>query len=218
MPELTSRLLSEYNLVIAYNLNFLNSPNQNKALEKWFVLTTIIIIAVAIESFLNRLNHDVPRIDKKDFLKEYLDWKLKQTPDNDIEKAYLVENIKDIFILRNVLVHNYIYEYEIDENLDGIKLVNSRSKNYWNPDFEKNIDIITNKTLKLGLNVMPDNVDIDDLKIVVEYYYRLLKVISVGRNNILQNTHYLGTIITFENVLTNFINNNAAGKIWKRVV
>src|SRR5690606_860418 len=151
---------------------------------------SIIILAVAsLESYTMRVRY-MNNATGKD-----LDSKPVPSYLNDLYRdfPYLTE-AKELFVIRDILMHNHLWEVSIDRNSNGdtsLRSANRRSAG--DRKYAENVDAPTGKTIRLGLNTNPANVGPQDARTVLKWMWKVLLFIeSKDRNHCYVSHYYVG--------------------------
>jgi uncharacterized protein YutE (UPF0331/DUF86 family) len=161
---------SFYPIVDLYNkldkTNFMGSSSKIKKsmTESGYSCAIILQVAMIIESLTGRVRYlcrtkyrNKKKIKILDFLEKYF-----------IKEKQLIDEVREIFILRDAIVHNHLWtiSWENDEDFNEVKTYHRLLKIYGDDKFNDNIDRKTRTTKKLKLNVVPIKIGKEDVKTV----------------------------------------------------
>jgi len=131
---------------------------------------SICLLAVAcLESYVMRVRY-IKKASQKDIDKtpvvEYLP-KLYQdfpyTPD-----------INEIYILRDIIIHNHLWELAIVWNDDGMELTNANQKSLGDKKYSAYVDVNKRRTTNLGLTINPIKVGKTEVLKVLQTMWKIL--------------------------------------------
>lgn len=138
--------------------------------ENAFATAGIVLIILGFESYRNRIfNLEKRRVGKsvsKDLAKIYKE-KNNNFPAKDFEDL-----LNEIFILRDVIVHNHIYKVKIffDKEWEVLGHRQTLVEGYGDIKFRKLTSSRTKKTKSLKLNVQPGKIGFEDLLLVLIFF------------------------------------------------
>ncbi|MCD6359126.1 MAG: hypothetical protein J7L90_04145 [Dehalococcoidia bacterium] len=146
--------------------NFTKTYFQVNPCENSHSAAAIVLVAVAIEAYRNRIYYmggesvpkgtkgSVPSTIGKMFLR-----KLSGFPDQKFETI-----VQEVFVVRDVIVHSHIHELNVVFNSRNWDMVKGRKLNeYGDGKFKKSVDTKIGKTNLIGFNVQPLKIGFEDL-------------------------------------------------------
>jgi len=80
----------------------------------------------------------------------------------------------EIFIVRDVVIHNHLWEIGFDWSDNGMDLVNAASKSSGDRKYKEQVDLNLRKTKKLNLNINPIKIGKVDAMSVLRAMWRIL--------------------------------------------
>jgi hypothetical protein len=90
--------------------------------------------------------------------------------------------IYEIFILRDIIAHNHLWEVSFSWDEDINMALDSIVKlSFGDTKYKQHVDVSNNKTRKLGLNINPIRIDATDSKKVLQAMWRIL-IFLEGKN------------------------------------
>jgi len=163
------------------NRNTKNSPNEVQAshLENGYAASICLLAVVCLESYVMRVRY-VNNATQKEIDKASVPKYIKTLYSDFSYENELIE----IHILRDLIAHNHLWEInflwdqEVDMNLDSI---NRRSKG--DKKYEQYVDTNNNTTKTLKLNVNPIKVCKDDAIIVLQTMWKTLLFLEDKNRN-----------------------------------
>lgn len=141
--------------------------------ENGYSIGIITLLVLMVESFMNRIKH-LEDIDSRQQLEDFLE---NYCPE-------LASQMMDVFVIRDVVVHNHLWEEKIYWDGEGhLKFTAPPKKKdgYGDKKYKKNVDQEVRKTKKLGLNIVPTRIGKRDALIVlrtVAHYLSCLEKID----------------------------------------
>lgn len=128
------------------------SPALSGPIENPFAASIVVLLVVCLESFLTSLKSK---------------GKIYERIQKQYSKFKNTEKLKEIFVLRDLIVHNHIWDIEF--NQENMALISVQlEEGFGDPKFKECIDRQTKKTKLLGLHIIPTSVDRDDACIVLK--------------------------------------------------
>lgn len=138
--------------------------------ENAYATAGIVLVILGLESYRNRIfNLDKQSVGKsvsKDLAKVFKE-KNSKFPEKDFENL-----LNEIFILRDVIVHNHIYKVKIffDSDWEVLGHRQTLEKGYGDTKFRALTNSRTKKTNFLKLNVQPGKIGFEDLLLVLIFF------------------------------------------------
>ena len=134
-----------------------NSKIRVSSIENGYSVSIVVLIVLCIESLLNNIkyhNDASDRISLNFFKRKYRSY-------ND-----LIGNLEDLFILRNIIAHNYIWKikYNFDNEYNEINIRKSLQEEYGDNNFNNKIDFKNKVTNKLRLRIIPTRIGLKETK------------------------------------------------------
>jgi hypothetical protein len=142
------------------------SKIKTSVIEHSYSASIIILCAVVVESYLNK--KDI--IEKDEVSTETIGERIK------VFKSSLQNKLQDLFIVRNSIVHNYIWEtqYSYGKKLQEKNIETLIKKGCGNKAFEQSVNKKTGKTISLNLNIIPTKLCKEDvlsaLKVTSDFF------------------------------------------------
>ena len=135
--------------------NYINEINSSYIVNGYSV-SIVILSVLMIDSILNRiryLKNDQSKIKNLDFFK------------SEFNNKKLSEKLTEIYVLRDIIAHNHIFEieYDYDQNHNFIIKNTSLLKTYGDKKYSDNIDKTHLCTKILKLNINPIKIDKSDV-------------------------------------------------------
>jgi len=147
-------------------------PNRVHAspLENGYSAAIITLTVLLVESALNRTRY-------------IFGWDSPTKPLKFFKKAFpssiLYSKLKELFVIRDVIVHNHIWEMKYRLEEEGMKFISAKLLNsYGNKKFKKIINSKTRKTKLLKMNLLPTEVCRKDVVIVLKSAYEILSFLE----------------------------------------
>lgn len=132
--------------------------------ENTYSTSGIVLTVLSIEAYRNRIYYLEKRKISKNVARDISS--LFFDKDNSFSKQDFEAILNEIFVIRDVIVHNHIYEVEVvsDENWDMLSHSQELLEGYGDDQKYKNfVNNRTRKTRNLGLNVQPGKIGFEDL-------------------------------------------------------
>lgn len=141
--------------------------------ENGYSCSIISLSVFCIESFITRIRYiDNDNLDGMKRPLEYFK--------NSIDSGNLYRKLLELFILRDLIAHNHLWEinYDFDENFNEKNIKKTNFKGWGNNTFKKNTDLRTEKTKFLSLEIIPTKIGKEDAKKVLVVLKEFLDKIS----------------------------------------
>lgn len=84
----------------------------------------------------------------------------------------------EIYIVRDVVTHNHLWEIDFDWSNEGMNLVSSTNRSSGDAKFKAQVDLIKRQTKKLALNINPIKIGKADAILVLQTMWRILAFIQ----------------------------------------
>lgn len=153
-------------------------PNEVQAgpYENGYSVAIIGLSIFMVESYINRarfiIDSKIPIPGKHNALTFFK----KQFDQNE-----LYEKLRELFVVRDTIVHNHPWEAMISSSADGLKFEvqpQHPSDKYGDKKFLNAIDLPSRKTKILKINLFPTRISYDDVKEVLKTSYEILTFIE----------------------------------------
>jgi len=156
-------------------LDSLNSSSSNQVqtsnVENGYSVVIIALTLFLLESFINRNRYDVQdnaKIPSLKFMRTIY------------PNSCLVDNLEELFVVRDVIVHNHVWEARFNTEGEAVELIFADlRKGYGDKKFNRVINPTNRKTRQLGINLFPTRICRTDVEIVLknakEFFRNLLK-------------------------------------------
>jgi hypothetical protein len=127
-------------------------PNEVQASksENGYASAISLLGAVVIESVCNRARYISKDIDRKGAVETL----------RSLAGHELAADIEEIFVLRDVIAHNHLWEAEIaDDETRGLALTSARRRQgYGDEKFSRVVDQVSRRTKRLKLDIFPNRI------------------------------------------------------------
>jgi hypothetical protein len=145
----------------------------NDAQSGFFVngfAASICLLAVAcLESYVMRVRF-VQKASQKDIdrtsVVDYLPQLYQDFP--------YVEELEEIYILRDIVIHNHLWELGFTWNENGMSVTNAKKISSGDSKYLRNVDVDARKTKVLGLTVNPIKVGKPEVTSVLQTMWKIL--------------------------------------------
>ncbi len=161
VPEFVEKSFEAYQ-----KKDFTKRHFQVSIIENTYATAGIVLTLLALEAYRNRIFY----LDKKSISRGQLAEDISDTfraKDNSFPEALFTDVLTEMTIVRDVIVHNHLYEVEIvnDGNWDMISHRQKLLEDYGDKKRRKSGLVIeqTRKTKSLKLNVQPGKIGFEDL-------------------------------------------------------
>ena len=166
VPDLVEKCFDAYKIRDLTKRMFQVSPHENA-----YATASILLTAIAIESYVNRVKYlrreQIKRIPTHRYISRVLGSVNKKFPVDMFEQM-----LRDVFILRDVIAHNHVYSINVGFD-SSWNMTSHRQKlqaGYGDPKYKLAVNSRTRKTRLLGLNVQPSKISFHDLYIVLSVF------------------------------------------------
>ncbi len=173
-----------------------NSKIRVSSNENGYSVSIVALTVFCIESLLNNLKYH----------KKCSDWNVltffrREYP----QYVDLAENLNELFTLRNVVAHNYIWKikYEFDDNYNEINIRKQLQDGYGNLAFNNVIDEVNKVTQKLRLRIIPTRIGIKEAKQALLILKEFSDFLDKEEFYYISNPHfkYIRKIRSFEEII-----------------
>ena len=127
-------------------------PNEVQAsrAENGYAASIAILTALVIESVCNRVRYVRGDVDRKGAVQTL----------RELLAAGLADDVEEIFVLRDVIAHNHVWEATIaDDDAKGLVLVSATKRpGYGDDKFDRVVHLTTRRTRRLHLDVFPNRI------------------------------------------------------------
>lgn len=159
VPDLLEKCFDTYRKRDFSKRNFQVSVHENT-----YATSAIVLTVLGIEAYRNRIYYlekkKVSRSVSAD-ITSIFGGKDSNFPKRDFEAI-----MNEVFVIRDVIVHNHIYELEVisDDNWDMVSHRQKLLEGYGDDKkYQEYVNYRTRKTKNLGLNVQPGKIGFEDL-------------------------------------------------------
>jgi len=127
------------------------NPVQASRNENGYSVSIAILAALAIESVCNRVRYVLGDTDRKEAF---------QTLREDLGAVELADDVEEVFVVRDAIAHNHLWEATIAENDEkGLDLISATLRpGYGDKKFARIVDTKTRQTRRLHLDVFPNRI------------------------------------------------------------
>lgn len=147
-------------------------PNQVQAsrAENGYAASIAVLAALVIESVCNRTRYVRNDNDRKESAQTL----------RDLGAVDLADEVEEIFVLRDVIAHNHIWEANIaDDDKEGLILLSaSKREGYGDAKFDRAVDLETRQTRRLRLDVFPNRVHRQTAVVVIQKCAEVLRFVE----------------------------------------
>jgi len=127
-------------------------PNEVQAsrAENGYAASIAILTALVVESVCNRVRYVRGDADRKGAVQTL----------KELQAAGLADDVEELFVLRDVIAHNHMWEATIaDDETKGLVLVSATKRpGYGDEKFDRTVDLGTRQTRRLRLDVFPNRI------------------------------------------------------------
>lgn len=167
--------------------------------ENGYSVSIIVLSAVMLESFLSRTRY----IKQKENTSENLRSVLKFIEENLSLPEKMISVLYELFVLRDIIVHNHIWEGEIAQIPLRFKNEPTLDRElFGDKKFSEYVNLMKRKTKSLGLNIFPTKICKEDAIIYFENVYKvLLEIEEISRQYVYfshHHVHYQNSFLTLE--------------------
>ena len=177
---------------------------QNDAQSGFYVngfSASICLLAVAcLESYVTRVQ----------FVQKPRNEEIDKTPViNYLPQLYqnfpYTNELREIYILRDIIIHNHLWEIEFTWEDDGISVTSSKKRSKGDGKYLPNVDANTRKTKVLGLTVNPIKVGKVEVTSVLQTVWKILLFLEEQDRNqcyvSASNVRHKGKMVRFGEVV-----------------
>ncbi|HCR35953.1 hypothetical protein A2130_00315 [Candidatus Woesebacteria bacterium GWC2_33_12] len=159
VPDLLEKIFDIYNKRDFTKRNFQLSVHENT-----YSTSAIVLSVLGIEAYRNRIYYLEKKKVGKSVPSDISTMFAKK--DSNFPKQYFEDILSEVFVIRDVIVHNHIYEVVVvsDDNWDMVSHRQKLLEGYGdNQKYHNFVNNRTRKTKNLGLNVQPGKIGFEDL-------------------------------------------------------
>lgn len=121
------------------------------------------------------------------------------------QKFPYTEELKEIYILRDIIIHNHLWELGFVWSEDGMSVTTATKRSTGDPKYSDSVDVNTRKTKVLGLTVNPIKVGNSDVAGTLQTMWKILIFLEQEDRNqcYVSATHYRykGSMVRFGEVV-----------------
>jgi hypothetical protein len=182
-------------------------PNEVQAstFENGYSAAIVTLTVFLVESILNRTRYVMGVAPPSGGRQTALNFFRTQFPTSS-----LVDNLEELFVVRDMIAHNHLWEAQIEWGDEGLKFASEPMHPgrplYGDPKFDKVFDKDTRKTCLLGINLFPTKICREDAITVLKCAYEILWFLeTIDRNYCylsIQPVEFSGQIMTFSDFVT----------------
>jgi hypothetical protein len=157
-----------------------SNPVQTGTRENGYAISSCLLLAVFLESFIRRATHLSGNSLKPAEKKHALEFLKKRYPSFGLFPA-----VTEIFVLRDVIAHNHLWrmEYSTDQRTWKDLLSKELDSASGDSKFNDSVDLQSGTTMVLGLKVIPTRIDRSEVRKVLDTVLDTLKFIDEKENN-----------------------------------
>lgn len=154
-------------------LSELEQPKQSEVQvsdrENGYAAAVCILLAVSFESYVTRV-HAVSKNNPREKRESVINYLRRRFPE------YHWDEVEEVFVVRDALAHNHLWELGYFYDEDGIPQLSSSDKDEHSGDrkYDRLVDLSSRKTNILALNVNPILVNRNDVEIAVNVVWNAL--------------------------------------------
>jgi len=93
------------------------------------------------------------------------------------------DEINEIFILRDIITHNHLWEFDLYRDENGIKALKEDGKSSGDSKYLNYVDLDSKTTKKLGLTIIPTHVGKRELIVVLKTVWKILLFLENDDSN-----------------------------------
>lgn len=136
---------------------------QSSVLENSFATAGIVLTVLTVEAYRNRIFYLENKKVGKDVPKDLAN--IFDKKDSNFDKDKFKEIMSEIFVLRDLIVHNHIYKVDVyfDKEYEMLGHRQTLLEGYGDNKFKKFSSSRAKKTINLKLNVQPAKIGFEDL-------------------------------------------------------
>jgi hypothetical protein len=147
-------------------------PNEVQAsrAENGYAASIAILAALVIESVCNRVRYVRGDVDRKGAVQTL----------RELQAAGLADDVEEIFVLRDVIAHNHMWEATIaDDDVKGLVVVSATKRpGYGDDKFDRVVDLATRRTRRLHLDVFPSRIHRQTAIVALEKCVEVLRFLE----------------------------------------
>jgi hypothetical protein len=147
-------------------------PNEVQAsrAENGYAASIAILAALVIESACNRVRYVRGDVDRKGAVQTL----------RELQAAGLADDVEEIFVLRDVIAHNHMWEATIaDDDVKGLVVVSATKRpGYGDDKFDRVVDLATRRTRRLHLDVFPNRIHRQTAIVALEKCVEVLRFLE----------------------------------------
>ena len=164
------------------NTNFSNKRFQTPMPEHSRAAAAIVLSVLGIEAYRNRVYCLEKREVRSSVSNSLCDMITEKS--NNFPASKLKDLLKEVFVVRDVIVHNHIYEVTVA--YQGFNMIGHRQRRLQgrtDEKYEKHVNKRTKKTKLLKLNVQPTKISFEDIfkvLVVVDLTIKIMQQVFGG--------------------------------------
>jgi hypothetical protein len=157
-------------------------PNEVQAsrAENGYAASIAILAALVIESACNRVRYVRGDVDRKGAVQTL----------RELQAAGLADDVEEIFVLRDVIAHNHMWEATIaDDDVKGLVVVSATKRpGYGDDKFDRVVDLATRRTRRLHLDVFPNRIHRQTAIVALEKCVEVLRFLENSDSSFVGST------------------------------
>jgi hypothetical protein len=148
-------------------------------LENGYAISIVLLLVVALESWVGRVSYLQSQLPKGGKLKPYK----RSVPDYiaSLRKSFrLQRSLTDVFVLRDVIAHGHVWELEISDHETHTQVLHKAKllSGYGDDKHKKTLVTSTRRSSALGLSLVPSAVGTREVAKVIDVIWRTLDFLA----------------------------------------
>ena len=157
-------------------------PNEVQAsrAENGYAASIAVLTALVIESVCNRVRYVLGDASRKGAVQTL----------RDLQAGKLADDVEELFVLRDVIAHNHVWEATIaDDDMKGLVLISAAMRaGYGDEKFDRTVDLKTRQTRRLHLDVFPNRIHRQTAIVALQKCVEVLRFLEDSDINFLGST------------------------------
>jgi hypothetical protein len=147
-------------------------PNEVQAskAENGYAASIAVLAALVVESVCNRVRYVRGDAGRKGAVQTL----------SELQAGGLADDVEELFVLRDVIAHNHVWEAAIAENdTKGLALLSAtKQAGYGDDKFDRTVDLQTRHTRRLHLDVFPNRIHRETAVVVLQKCVEVLRFLE----------------------------------------
>ncbi|MBI3805643.1 MAG: hypothetical protein HY282_17980 [Nitrospirae bacterium] len=156
-------------------------PNEVQASkhENGYAASIAVLTVIVIESVCNRARHVYGLVDRNGAVQTL----------RELQAGGLADDVEELFVLRDVIAHNHIWEAIAEDDTTGLTLVSAtKHPSYGDAKFNRTVDLEIRQTRRLHLDIFPARIHRQTAIVVLQKCVEVLRFLENSDTRLVGST------------------------------